>query len=69
MTTLGRLTELRAFVDDGPWKVGRSTADPEGSQLLLFDSAGDPIALIYGGHDLALYLEACAPSTLLGAKP
>jgi hypothetical protein len=64
--TLGRLQELRGYIDPGPWRLGRSDFD---GSLMLFDSEGNPIALIYGGHDLGLYLEACAPDTLLGAKP
>jgi hypothetical protein len=64
VTTLGRLIELRAFVNAGPWHVGRSRIDER--ELLLLDPNDDVLAVIYGGHDLALYLEACAPVTLLG---
>lgn len=63
--TLGRLQELRAYIDGGPWRLGRSDFD---GSLMLFDSKGDPIALIYAGHDLGLYLEACAPDSLLGPR-
>jgi hypothetical protein len=60
-----RLRELAGYVEPGPWKAGRSNVD---GSLMLFDAHGEPLAAIYAGHDLALYLEACAPATLLGSE-
>lgn len=65
MTTLGRLVQLRDFVDPGPWKVERSPVD---GSVMLWDSKDEPLALVYAGSDVALYIAACAPDTLLGAR-
>jgi hypothetical protein len=56
-----RLAELAAQIPAGPWTHGRGA---DGALILW---AGDePLAAIYGGVDLAKYLEACAPARLLG---
>lgn len=56
-----RLAELAAEIPAGPWTHRRA----EDGALILW--AGDePLATIYGGIDLAKYLEACAPARLLG---
>lgn len=59
---VGRLRELAQYVNAGPWRAGRSNVD---GALMLFDADGEPLATIYAGHDLALYLAECAPATLL----
>ena len=58
----GRARELAVYIDRGPWKVLRSEVD---GSLMLVDQAENPLALIYAGHDLALYLAELAPATLL----
>jgi len=60
-----RLRELAAYLPPGPWRASRSPAD---GSLVLYDGRpdGEPLALIYGGTDLAHYLELCAPALLLG---
>lgn len=64
-----RLRELAGYVAPGPWTFRRSTVD---GSLCLYDDAGpdaEPLALIYAGHDLGLYLQQCAPALLLGLLP
>jgi hypothetical protein len=56
-----RLRELAQYVNAGPWRVARSDYD---GALMLY-AGDDPLATIYGGHDLALYLAQCAPALLL----
>jgi hypothetical protein len=60
-----RLRELAQYIPAGPWAVRRSEVD--GSLILFCDDW--PLALIYAGHDVALYLEQCAPALLLDADP
>lgn len=63
---VGRLRELAQYVTPGPWQLRRSSVD---GALVLYDVSDDgepyPLALIYAGHDLGLYLEQCAPALLL----
>jgi hypothetical protein len=50
----------------GPWRRRRSPFD---GALLLEDVRDDePVALIYAGLPLAVYLEALAPATLFGIE-
>lgn len=56
-----RLAELAAEVPAGPWTHRRAE---DGTLILWADD--EPLAAIYGGVDLAKYLEACAPARLLG---
>lgn len=55
-----RLLPLIPDVPAGPWHVRRDTDD---GALVLWD-AEEPLAHIYGGIDLAHYLQRCAPATL-----
>lgn len=57
---IDRLRELAQYVPAGPWTVRRSEVD--GSLILYCDDW--PLALIYAGHDVALYLAQCAPALL-----
>jgi hypothetical protein len=63
-----RLRELAGYLGvPGPWYARRSDVD---GGLVLYANDGpdaEPLALIYGGTDLARYLEACAPAVLLEA--
>jgi hypothetical protein len=62
-----RLRELAQYVDPGPWRAARSEFD---GTLMLYDAAGNPLAAIYAGHDLAVYLAGCSPAALdLEARP
>jgi hypothetical protein len=58
-----RLAELAAEIPAGPWHHQRAY---DGALILYADD--EPLATIYGGVDLAKYLEACAPARLLGAE-
>jgi hypothetical protein len=59
-----RLIELADAIPPGPWYHQR------GDDGVLVLWAGDePLAALYGGVDLAKYLEACAPARLLGGNP
>ena len=61
-----RLRELAGYLGvPGPWKARRSELD---GGLVLYANDGpdaEPLALIYGGSDLAHYLEQCSPAVLL----
>jgi hypothetical protein len=59
-----RLRELGAEVPAGPWHYQRSK---DGEALILYDG-DEPLALVYGGTDLAKYLSACAPARLFGGS-
>jgi hypothetical protein len=65
-----RLRELASYLGvPGPWRARRS--DVDGSLVLYASDEPDaePLALIYGGTDLAHYLEQCAPAVLLAEQP
>ena len=59
---VGRILELQSFVPRGPWRAGRSDFD---GALVVYDQDGNPLALIYAGHDFAEYVAACSPAILL----
>lgn len=60
-----RLRELAEQLPPGPWRASRSGVDG-GLVLWSGEPEGEPLALVYGGVDLAHYLEQCSPALLLG---
>jgi hypothetical protein len=53
--------KLAADVPAGPW-----THDRVLGGLVIYDERGEPLALVYGGLPVALYLESVAPAVLFG---
>jgi hypothetical protein len=57
---LERAAELAAGIPPGPWHHYRA----HDGALILEDPTGEPLAHVYAGRALALYLEAVAPAVL-----
>lgn len=53
-----------AIPTPGPWHYERDPVE-RGGGLVLYDAHGEPVALVYGGLPVALYLQAVAPDRLL----
>jgi hypothetical protein len=58
-----RLLDLAVEIPAGPWEYRRSL---DGSGALILWDGEWPLALIYGGVDLAKYLRLVSPALLLG---